>query len=226
MAASDQTRDPAAGAAPEGELARLAIASARAGDRSAWAALLALDETLGRTVARAREPMLAQIKLAWWRERLTAGLQEAQDDPLLAAVAQAFGQDRPALAALVDAWEQLLAPPPLARAALESFADGRAKCVVLLATRLCGAEAAGARDEARLWALVDFAEHCSSGAEADDAMALARSLAGRRAALDRRLRPLAVLGGLARRAARSGRRTMLGDRLSPFVAARIALSGR
>ena len=38
--------------------------------RPAFDALLDIDEAMGDVVAKATEPALAAIKLAWWRERL------------------------------------------------------------------------------------------------------------------------------------------------------------
>ena len=40
------------------------------GLRAAFDALFAIDDALGDVVAKATEPALAAIKLAWWRERL------------------------------------------------------------------------------------------------------------------------------------------------------------
>ena len=51
-------------------LHRLALAYAPAASRGAWLGFLALDMRLAAIVRAAREPMIGQIKLAWWRERL------------------------------------------------------------------------------------------------------------------------------------------------------------
>src|ERR1700760_3804181 len=67
---------------------RLALAYAPARARPALEALWRLDVTLGAVVARAREKMVARIRLAWWREaleRLDAAPPPAE--PLLEALA-------------------------------------------------------------------------------------------------------------------------------------------
>ena len=46
---------------------RLALAYAPAEARPAWAGLLALDARLAGVVRAAREPVLGQLRLAWWR---------------------------------------------------------------------------------------------------------------------------------------------------------------
>ena len=87
---------------------RLAVAYAPARVRKAWTALLLLDHRLARAVAGASEPLLAQLKLAWWRDRMrTAASQWPEGEPLLAALAS-FDGERAALEGLIDAWEGLI----------------------------------------------------------------------------------------------------------------------
>ena len=51
---------------------------------------------------------VAQLKLAWWRDRMrTAAAQWPQGEPLLAALAP-FDAERAALEGLIDAWEGLI----------------------------------------------------------------------------------------------------------------------
>jgi phytoene synthase len=112
-----------------------AMALLRAADREPWlallwapaplrpplAAVLALDLELERVVATLAEPLLAEIRLAWWRERL-AGLARGEAPPaqpllrVLAAYAGPAGVDFVALAALEDSLLPLLgeADPDLA----------------------------------------------------------------------------------------------------------------
>lgn len=90
--------------------ATLAIAYVPQNLRSAFALLLQIDARLEDIVRNAREPMIAQIKMAWWREafrnephlrpkgeRLLQALNDTNDVIPLAA-----------LEALVSAWEGLL----------------------------------------------------------------------------------------------------------------------
>ncbi|HEY6868328.1 MAG TPA: squalene/phytoene synthase family protein, partial [Novosphingobium sp.] len=132
-------------------LARLALAYAPARLRADWLAVLALDARLAKVVRQAREPMLAQIRLAWWRERLAADPAGwPRGEPVLAALA-AWGEAAPRLVPLVDGWEALLGDPPLAGDSHALFADGRGVAMGALAAR---AEVDPARAEAagRQWA--------------------------------------------------------------------------
>jgi phytoene synthase len=49
---------------------RLALAYAPGRARAATLGLFALDAALGNLVRAAREPLLGQMRLAWWREEL------------------------------------------------------------------------------------------------------------------------------------------------------------
>ena len=82
--------------------------------RPAFEALWALDSAMGDVVARATEPALAAIKLAWWRERLEEldnGPPPAE--PRLRAVAQELlgrGISGARLGQLEAGWAALLQP--------------------------------------------------------------------------------------------------------------------
>ena len=87
---------------------RLAVVYAPARVRGVWSALLLIDHRLSRAVAGAREPLLAQVKLAWWRDRMrTPASQWPEGEPLLAALVP-FDGERAALEGLIDAWEGLI----------------------------------------------------------------------------------------------------------------------
>lgn len=191
-------------------LARLALAYAPAGAREHWLTLLALDARLEKIVRTAREPMLAQLKLAWWRDRLSADPAGwPKGEPLLARLAG--WSDPVALVALVDGWEELLGEPPVDAAA---FAAGRAAAATALAREL-GADGVGVEPVARAWALADLV------------------LAGEGIipevpprGLPRAMRPLAVLAGVTLRAARKGSGDALYTPGAWLRAVRIGLFGR
>ncbi len=84
--------------------------------RPAFDALLDIDEALGDVFAKATEPALAAIKLAWWRERLEE-LDEsrAPAEPRLRAAADELlprGVTGGDLAQLEEGWAGLLHDPP------------------------------------------------------------------------------------------------------------------
>src|SRR5580765_716653 len=87
---------------------RLALSYAPTRSRGLWLGLFALDARLGGVVSEAREPMLAQIKLAWWREDLSKPtVSRRKGEPLLEML-EAWGDEGAGLAALVDGWEVLI----------------------------------------------------------------------------------------------------------------------
>jgi phytoene/squalene synthetase len=113
-AAVEDVIDPAAAALIEElpAVRRLALSYATRAAHPPFLALLALDAKFGGVVAAAREPVLAQIKLAWWRERLAAPAAERpRGQPLLAAMT-CWGGHEPVLIALVEAWEAMLGNAP------------------------------------------------------------------------------------------------------------------
>lgn len=203
---------------------RLALAYARPADKPLMLALFLLDTRLAATVRGGREPVLAQIKLAWWREQLgkDAGDRPA-GEPLLALLAPLAAQGA-ALARLVDGWEQLLGESPLGSEALAGFADGRGAAFAALARHL-GEPAAAPEAEraARGWALADLTAKLGHAEERATAQDLARRHDWRRPALSRRLRPLAVLHGLAARG--RGQGPLLDGPGALFTATRVGLLG-
>jgi len=205
-------------------LARLALAYAPASTREDWLSLLLLDARLAGIVRAAREPMLAQLRLAWWRDRLAADPSGwPQGEPLLARIA-AWGDRAKGLAALVDGWESLLGDAPLAQGALANFAQGRAGGLAALATRL-GADAALVQGLALRWALADLALHLGDAEERKAALALLDAAPAFRAA-SAPLRPLAILAGLSDRAVRKGMAEALSGPSALLAAMRIGLLAR
>jgi len=180
---------------------RLALAYAPASARAALDALWRLDVTLGAVLAGKREPMVARIRLAWWREALER-LDSAPPpaEPVLQALAAHVlpaGVEGAALAALEEGWSILLAEGPLEAEGLQSYARLRGGLLFRYSAHLLGGpdevEPAGAR-----WALVDLARHSTNPAEAAAALRAAAGIAPE-PAWPRALRPLAMLSLLARR---------------------------
>ena len=206
---------------------RLALAYARAPDKPLTLALFLLDARLAATVRGGREPVLAQIKLAWWREQLgKAAADRPAGEPLLAMLAP-LAHESAALAQLVNGWEQMLGDSPLGAEALEGFAAGRGAAVGALA-RALGASAAAAMAEqaGRGWALADLAAKLRQPEERAAALDLAARHDWGHIALPRRLRPVQVLHGLARRARGKGYGQLLDGPGALLVASRIGVLGR
>jgi phytoene synthase len=162
--------------------------------RPAFDTLFAIDDAMGDVVAKATEPALAAIKLAWWRERmqeLDSG--EVPAEPRLQASASELvprGIAGAPLAELEDGWAALLEEQP----DVDRIADRGAK-LFEMASNLLGAndpliEAAG-----RVYAFASAAK-CGFVRMAVGTEAL-KAISGHR--FPRALRPLTGLAALAAR---------------------------
>ena len=207
---------------PESELpdwAGLVLASATPQVRGLLECILRLDARLGRICLTASEPALAQLRLAWWRDELSRerpAAAEMPPDPLLASLLTEWGSDRSAPIALIDGWEELIGDlPPTGEAAM-GFAAGREAVFAEIARRAGHHGAASdAAIHAQAWARADLAAFGLPHASEVTALPT----------LPRPLRPVAIIGGLARRAILRGGKPMFGDRMSPLVALRLGIFG-
>lgn len=208
-------------------LQRLALSYAPSSVSQPTLALLALDVRLAGIVRAASEPMLAQLRLAWWREQLASDQSvRPAGEPLLEILASWDGMFD-ALVGLVNGWEEMTAEAPLAASAFEGLADARGKAFAALAERF-GTEndSKAAGRLARNWAIADIAARLSHSEERQRARDLAKAQDWQPVRLSRRMRPLAVLHGLAARATKRGEGL---DELPPsalFSALRLGLVGR
>lgn len=156
------------------DLHQLAIGYAPRRAQAALSALWELDAALGRVVATTTEPLIGQMRLTWWHDRLTAlDAGEVPAEPVMAALAGVVGAHAvsgAALAGLVEGWEALLEPLPLAEAELQTFATKRgdglfASSAQIMASSVVPGLGAG-------WALIDFAAHCSDSITRQRAISL------------------------------------------------------
>jgi phytoene synthase len=200
---------------------RLALAYSPASTRPHLLALLALDARLGAAIRQANEPIMAQMRLAWWRDqlRLEADARE-RSDALVVALDRLAGM-RGALFSLIDGWEGILGEF-LDNHAIGELVSARAGALAGVA-RVTGSpdtieavEKAGTR-----WALADLAAGLSDPAERGLALGLARQLGDGRIALSREMRALAARRSLAR-----GGTGLLDGPASALCAIRLGLVGR
>ena len=168
--------------------------------RPAIEALWQVDAAMGDVVARATQPALAAVKLAWWRDRLIEldrGPPPAE--PRLQAVAEHLfpanitGAE---LAELEDGWATLLEEEVDPARVAE-----RGKLLFRLAARLLGADAPGIGEAGALHALVSVGRR-GVPQLLDDARTYAQSLGSQR--FPRPLRPLTALARLSARDLKHG----------------------
>jgi phytoene synthase len=165
-----------------------------------WEGFLLLDRRLADAAREGRDPLMIQLRLAWWRDRFDQPATKwPQGEPLLALL-RAWDGERAALRALVDGWE----------------------------ARIVGEDGGAELGRARVEAVCALAR--LSGARPDDTVRRAAAewlglepAAARTPILPGKLRPLVILRGMALREA-AGRP---GGPLRDFVAIlRLGLIGR
>ena len=203
---------------------RLALAYAPASARALWLGLFALDARLSAVVRAAQEPLLAQIKLAWWRDELTKpAAARALGEPLLALL-DGWSDQTAALCALVDGWEVLLGDEPLDSDSMIQVADARAQACSGLAAQL-GLTAALPEVEraARSWALAEIGGTLSDPDQHAVAIGLIEQQDWHRVSLPRQMRPLQVLYGLAAR--QRGQGSLMPGPIAGLRAVRLGLLG-
>lgn len=158
--------------------------------RPAFDALFAIDEAMGDVVARASQPALAAVKLAWWRERLEELDQgKVPAEPRLQAAARELlprGLSGAALSSLEEGWAALLEERPDTQRAFQ-----RGATLFTLGGSLLGAEDASLEAAGRLFAAGDLRRRSLEVPGASDARKLS--------SFPRRLRPLTALAALAKR---------------------------
>jgi len=209
-------------------LERLALAYAPGYIRPTFLCLLVLDQRLARIVSHLREPLLAQMRLAWWRDELSKSPEDRpKGEPLLAAFGQIWRGEEPALLALINGWEELLAEPPLPAAAAENFGLGRAAGFAAVA-RIAGAPEfeADVTLAAQRWALADLAAKTSDIDEKAEVVATGLELGDTPVRLPRAMRPLLVLDRLAQASLAAGGAPLMQGRQNILATMRLGLFGR
>lgn len=211
---------------------RLALAYARGRSGTACSDFLALDRRLAAAVAQASEPITGQLRLAWWRDRLSEDpAQWPSGEPLLARL-RGWGDagrsvDLSPLGALVDGWEAWLVAELRDASAMLAVAGKRARWSVV--AEIHGMEVPqGIDDAARAWALADMAAHVRSDAEHAAVFEAAEQLdlaASQQQRWPRALRPFAILAALGKRAL-AERRTMMERPSDMARAMRVGIFGR
>jgi phytoene synthase len=201
---------------------RLAFHYVDGRSRKRWLTILALDRRMATILRSRREPIMAQVRLAWWRETLARDPSHwPQGEPLLEALRE--WRDPSGLAELASGWEALLSDE-LSPGVIAEFIAGRGAAFTCLARELGVDATEHARAAAEIWALADLAAHVSDSAERAGVVGYRTDLSVPR--LPRSLRPLAILAGLGAAALRKSGAPLLSGRASALLVLRIGLVGR
>ncbi len=137
----------------------LAVAYARADLREAWSLLIEFDNRMMALALRGREPLLKQMRLAWWREQLAKAVADRpRGEPLLARLGQLAnaGQVDAAVAILIDAWEALITDDGDCQAGLEKCAGLRAEALFASYADWVGSDVVAAIEAGHAWALASL----------------------------------------------------------------------
>ncbi|AWW74810.1 hypothetical protein CD351_10280 [Erythrobacter sp. KY5] len=208
--------------------AQLAMAHTAPAMRAPLTVFLELDARLARIVAATNEPMLGQMRLAWWREMLAKPREERpQGDVVLDGIGDHWTGHEAALSALVDAWEIMLGETLDSAAALE-FATNRARPAQALA-QMAGLDTDDARNVAGgmiRWALADAAVNISNPEERAVLLQQASAEAHSRVNFPGSLKGLRILSALAERSIRRGGRPLMEGRGAALTVLRAAMLGR
>lgn len=207
------------------DIYRLALGYARPVSRQVYAALFDLEMQLARMVCSNGEPMLRQIKLAWWREQLDTLGETSHSNPLLRSLASHWRTQRSSLVEMVDGWETLL------------MQAGERDLELCIRRRSAGYEAAAKLLDApvadadiavtiRWWLAADLLGCPTEGSERAILLRLAQSWPGALPRLPAALRPFSVLASLGQRAVLRGGAPPLSHRTDALAAARVGLLGR
>ncbi|NEX95059.1 squalene/phytoene synthase family protein, partial [Caulobacter sp. 17J65-9] len=134
-------------------------------------ALYALNDELARIPSAVTQPMLGEIRFAWWREAIEDVFEGRMPraHPVTLALSTAIkrrGLPRPLLEALVDARERDLDPAPFADAAEAlDYVDRTAGALAALAAKVLdtSADPHAVRSAARAWGLAGLHRLAASG---------------------------------------------------------------
>ena len=210
-----------------GDAERVALNYAKPDIRPRLASFFALDRRLGQIVANSSEPMLGQMRIAWWRDMLKSSAEDRPaGDVVLDAIGASWEEGAHQLQPLADAWEVFLVAEDLTSSVLEGFVHGRA--MPLAQAMGCGHEGAAkqACDAGSLWALADTAAHVSDQSERELILEQARTKLDVNTSAAPIPRALAVLTALSRRSVRHGGHPLMVGRGAALAALRAGLIGK
>lgn len=196
------------------------------GERAIFTNVFAFDALFARIVAGSREPLFAQLRLAWWREELSrSDAPSTGPTPLLNQARMHWGSPATPVTALLDGWENLL-EEPIRDDTAAAFCNGRAAIFCALALRADATDATETAKAAAIrWSLAELVVRAKDERVRRRLLDQGRDLPPLNKKLPRALRPLAVLDTLAQRSLERGGKPLLDGRLSLALAMRVGQFG-
>jgi 15-cis-phytoene synthase len=177
---------------------RLAILHAPVAMRGCLTSVLVLDRRLSAILHKTSEPVIAQLRFAWWRDRLTDDARKwPKGEPYFAALLKLKGQLHSKglagrLTQLVDLWEELAVLGEWNHDAMADFHGARARIIFsVLSDEACSAAADTVQQVGHDWSclelLCQFPERTNGDPEE------LNRLMRNSQRLPRQLRPLAIM---------------------------------
>jgi phytoene synthase len=159
-----------------------------------------LDASFASILATGTQPLITQMRLAWWREALER-LDEAPPpaEPVLQALAAHVlpAVSGAELAAMEEGWLILLSGEALSADELRRYADLRGGLLFDYGARLLGGRDFPVREAGALWAVADLARHSRRVDEVKTALPESKNRPKTR--WPKSLRALGILAMLGRR---------------------------
>jgi len=206
---------------------RLALAYTPDYLRAQMRTYFALDQRLSRIVSATTEPMLGQMRLAWWRDMFgTEPSERPSGDVVLEAVSEYWHGREVTLTELVDCWEVLIVSEEIGPQEISAFSAGRAAGFLAMFTETAKQDAAPILAAASSWAIADAASRVSDIEERRLFVDAGLSQVRKGGQMSRELRGLAVLEALSLRALKRGGRPLMEGRGAALTVFRTAILGR
>jgi 15-cis-phytoene synthase len=180
----------------------LALAYVKRKYRHAFELILHYDVKLGQIFQNSSEPMIAQMKLAWWRDVISRpASKRPTGEPMLAAMLMIkdVGESQilaDAMLRLVDAWDGLIHHEVWSNEILYNFAKAKSSAIFDYHTKSSGhgiEVQRTANEIGRAWAIADLLTYCRNE---NEVAAIARMIRRDQelSRLPASLRSLSILG--------------------------------
>lgn len=192
--------------------------------RAALTTAFQLDRRLSRIVARTSEPMLGQMRLAWWRDALGQPVADRpRGDAVLDSIGAHWAGREAALIAMVDGWEVLVTADSLGPEDIATFGAKRAEFFGALHDDRGKAATGRVAAAAFRWSIADAATGVTDAGEKAALIEAGLAPADTSGRLPNVLRGLAVLEALSLRALRRGGSALMEGRGASLAAMRAAI---